>query len=292
MSASLDQLRAFVATVDNKGMAQAARHLGKHVSTVREQLNNLEIDTGLELFIRHARSMEVTPQGEQLYKSAVAMLKEAALFDANVDSILQGVPDKLTIAIDSSLMESEIDNMIARITKAYPHMSLKLLTSDTMQIQSWILSGIADIGLMFNTLRLHDELKSEKAYSFGVQHIVPASWDLPAELDSDFLNDKLQISLSFLSDIGMRSADVTSHRFMLCNNAMQTLNLIKAGVGWASLPGFICQQALNEKQVQLYQATQESVSDWNTNIVWLKQKVLNPAMKMFIEEIHTLPTVR
>lgn len=39
MAASLDQLRAFVAIVENKGMAQAARHLGKHVSTVREQLN-------------------------------------------------------------------------------------------------------------------------------------------------------------------------------------------------------------------------------------------------------------
>lgn len=292
MSASLDQLRAFVATVENKGMAQAARHLGKHVSTVREQLNNLEIDTGIELFIRHPRSLEVTPQGEQLYKSAMAMLKEAALFDANVDSILQGVPDKLTIAIDSSLMEEAIDSIVARLADAYPHMSLKLLTNDTMQIQSWIISGIVDIGIIFNTLHLHDELTAEKAYTFGVQHIVPASWDLSDEVKLDHLNDKLQISLSFLSDIGIRSADVTSHRFMLCNNAIQTLNLVKAGVGWASLPGFICQKAIEEKQVRLYQVGDDSISEWMTNLVWQKQKALNPAMKMFIEQVQNLPRKR
>ncbi|USD67375.1 LysR family transcriptional regulator [Vibrio sp. SCSIO 43136] len=292
MPASLEQLRAFVATVDNKGMAQAARHIGKHVSTVREQLNNLEIDTGLELFIRHPRSLEVTPEGEQLYKSAVAMLKEAALFDANVDSILQGVPDKLTIAIDSSLMEGKLDTIIAHLANAYPHMSLKLVTSDTMQIQSWIISGIVDIGLIFNTLRIHDELTTKKAYSFGVQQVVPTSWELPEQVNSDRLNDKLQISLSFLSDIGMRSADVTSHRFMLCNNAIQTLNLIKAGVGWASLPGFICQKAIEDKQVRLYQSVEDSVSEWTTNIVWQKQKVPNPAMKMFIDEVQRLPKLR
>ena len=64
MALSLEQLHAFVATVDCGGVAQAARHIGKHVSTLREQVNNLEIDTGLTLFVRHPRSLEVTEHGE------------------------------------------------------------------------------------------------------------------------------------------------------------------------------------------------------------------------------------
>ncbi|MEX0334975.1 LysR family transcriptional regulator [Vibrio tubiashii] len=292
MAASLDQLRAFVAIVENKGMAQAARHLGKHVSTVREQLNTLEIDTGLELFIRHARSLEVTPQGSQLYKSALAMLKEAALFDANVDSILQGVPDKLTVAIDSGLIDAEIDTIIALITSTYPHMSLKVLTGDTMQIKSWLLSGVVDIGLIFNTLHLHDELTSKTAYSFGVHCIVPTCWDLPEKADDDLLTERLQVSLSFLSDIGVQSADVVSHRYMLCNNAIQILKLVEAGVGWGFLPAFVCQQSIEKGKVRLYQSSLERISDWSTTIVWPKQKVLNPAMEMFINGVRNLPTHR
>ncbi|GEA61187.1 LysR family transcriptional regulator [Vibrio comitans] len=285
MSVSLDQLRAFVATVDNKGMAQAARQVGKHVSTIREQINTLEIDTGLELFIRHPRSLEVTPEGEQLYKSAIAMLKESALFDANVESILQGIPDKLTIAIDSGLLDSQIDQLLAQLLQTYPHISLKVQSNDTMQIKSAVLSGTVDIGLIFNTVYLHDELAMEKAYSFDVVRVIPTNWSVPTAVDIDALNDKLQLSLSFLDDIGMRNADVSSHRYMLSNSGIQILNLIKAGVGWGYLPRFTCEEALQNGEVELYQESTDSISQWTTNLIWQKQKALNPAMDFFIKEM-------
>ncbi|ANO35081.1 hypothetical protein BCU83_05020 [Vibrio breoganii] len=285
MSVSLDQLRAFVATVDNKGMAQAARQVGKHVSTIREQINTLEIDTGLDLFIRHPRSLEVTPEGKQLYKSAIAMLKESALFDANVESILQGIPDKLTIAVDSGLLDSQIDQLFAQLLQTYPHISLKVQSNDTTQIKSAVLSGTVDIGLIFNTVYLHDELAMEKAYSFDVVRVVPNNWSLPAEVDIDALNDKLQLSLSFLDDIGMRNADVSSHRYMLSNSGIQILNLIKAGVGWAYLPRFTCEHAIQNGDVVLYQESTDSISQWATNLIWQKQRALNPAMDFFIKEM-------
>ncbi|GEM81218.1 LysR family transcriptional regulator [Vibrio superstes] len=285
MSVSLDQLRAFVATVDNKGMAQAARQVGKHVSTIREQINTLEIDTGLDLFVRQPRSLEVTPEGKQLYKSAIAMLKESALFDANVDSILQGIPGKLTIAIDNGLLDSQIDQLLAQILQTYPHISLKVQSNDTMQIKSAVLSGFVDIGVIFNTVYLHDELAMEKAYSFDVVRVIPNNWSLPTEVDIDALNDKLQLSLSFLDDIGMRNADVSSHRYMLSNSGIQILNLIKAGVGWAYLPRFTCEKAIQNGEVELYQDSTDSVSQWTTNLIWQKQKTLNPAIDFFLREM-------
>ncbi|WP_234496724.1 LysR family transcriptional regulator [Vibrio maritimus] len=292
MPASLDQLRAFVATVENKGLAQAARSLGKHVSTVREQINNLEIDTGITLFDRYPRSLEVTSQGEQLYKSATAMLREASLFDANVESILQGVPEKLTFALDSGLKEPAVDAIIARFVEAFPHLSLQVRTGDTLQIKAWALEGVVDIGLIFNTLQLHTELSSEKAYAFGVNCVVPCSWNLPEQADTSSLLDKLQLSLSFLDEIGVRNADITSHRFMLCNDAVQILNLVKAGAGWGYLPNFVCQTAIQNEEVRLYQPTPDSISDWNTNLVWSKQNILNPAMRWLVNEIQKLPKYR
>ncbi len=289
MATSLEQLHAFVATVENGGVAQASRVIGKHVSTVREQVNNLEIDTGLTLFLRHPKSLEITEHGEHLYSYAKAMLSEAALFDAKVDSLLKGVPSNLTIAIDTSLMEPDLDNLVAKLLTNYPYLNLKVLNGDTLQVQQWILSGNADIGLMLSTVTIPIELINSNAYSFEVVRVVPANWDLPNPAQHSDLRDKLQLSYSFLQEIGMRDADVMSHRALLCNNANQLLNLVKSGVGWAHLPKFICQDAIARKDVVINQTSSEKFSNWNADLVWLKEKAVNPAIGMFIKAVQALP---
>ncbi|WP_261858704.1 LysR family transcriptional regulator [Photobacterium sanguinicancri] len=289
MAVSLDQLQAFVATVEQKSMAQAARHIGKHVSTLREQINNLEIDTGLTLFIRHPKSLEVTHEGKQLYNFALSMLKESAHFDAKVDSLLQGIPDKLTIAIDASLIEPALDLLIAEILKQYPYLTLKVLNGDTLQVRGWVLSGQADIGLMFSTINMPTEMIVSKGYNFEVIRVVPPQWALPPHASHrDFL-DQLQLTFTFLHDIGMRNADVLSHRYMFCNNATQLLNLIKAGVGWGHLPKFVCEEALLTGDVIQNQEKDDIYPNWHADLTWLKEKAMNPAMQMFIDGVRAFP---
>ncbi|MDO6684460.1 MULTISPECIES: LysR family transcriptional regulator [unclassified Agarivorans] len=289
MAASLEQLQAFVATVESKGFAQAARQLGKHVSTIREQVNNLEIDTGLELFIRQPRSLATTAKGEQLYTFALAMLKESAHFDAKVDSLLQGIPDELTIAIDHALMGVELDNTIAKIVQAYPYLNLKVLNGDTMQVTHWLQQKQADVGVLFSTLQEIDTLAIRRAFSFGVNRIAPKQWQLPLDTMNDqALMDKLQLSLAFLDEIGLRDADVMSHRYMLCNSAVQLLNLVKAGVGWGHLPSYVCKEALERNEVVLYQEDEQPISEWYADVIWAKQSVIHPAMKLFIDEVKQI----
>lgn len=288
MAISLEQLQAFVATVEQKSMAQAARHIGKHVSTLREQVNNLEIDTGLTLFERHARSIEVTEDGQQLYGYALSMLTESVHFEAKVDSLLQGIPEKLTVAIDSSLVDVALDQLIADLVVKYPYMTLKVLNGDTLQVRGWVLSGQADIGLMMSTLNLPVELEVRKGYTFEVIRVVPSQWDLPKEATSRDLQDKMQLTFSFLNDIGMRDADVISHRFMLSNNGFQILNLIKSGVGWGHLPRFICHQALEEGSVINNQGRDEDYAPWSSNLIWLKQRPENRAMSHFINGVRQI----
>ncbi|MGR5150653.1 LysR family transcriptional regulator [Photobacterium swingsii] len=289
MAISLDQLQAFVATVEQKSMAQAARHIGKHVSTLREQINNLEIDTGLTLFTRHAKSIEVTHEGKQLYTFALSMLRESAHFDAKVDSLLQGIPDKLTLAIDTSLVEPALDNLMADILKAYPYITLKVLNGDTLQVRGWVLSGQADIGLMFSTINMPAEMVVSKGYNFEVIRVVPPQWSLIPHASQRDLADKLQLTFTFLHDIGMRDADVLSHRYMLCNNAPQLLNLIKAGVGWGHLPKFVCEEALAKGDVIQNQEQGDTYANWHADLTWLKEKAMNPAMQMFIDGVRALP---
>ena len=66
MRLTIEQLRAFVETVDRGGFRQAGITLGKHGSTVGQQVAGLEIDYALELFQRSRRSVTLTYTGRVL----------------------------------------------------------------------------------------------------------------------------------------------------------------------------------------------------------------------------------
>ncbi|WP_095497169.1 LysR family transcriptional regulator [Paraferrimonas haliotis] len=283
MAYSLEQLQAYVATVEQKGMAAAARHLGKHVSTLREQVNNLELDTGLTLFERLPKSLKVTAEGEQLYTYAKSLLKESGHFQAKVSSLLEGVPDSLVIGIDASVMSKELDRLIADILDSFPYMSMQVLQGDTIQVRDWLLRGEVDIGFMIGIINVPQHLQYTTAYKFEVTRVLPSNWKLPKDDNQRWLADRLQLSMSFIEDIGFADADVFSHRFLRCNNAQQMLNLIEQGVGWGHLPAFICGAAVERKAVQTFKGAREVFAEWPVDIAWQATKAINPAMQQFIE---------
>ncbi len=55
MSLSLEQLQAFVTTVETGSFSAAARHLGKAQSAISTAVSNLEIDLDNSLFVRSGR---------------------------------------------------------------------------------------------------------------------------------------------------------------------------------------------------------------------------------------------
>ncbi|MEZ8824063.1 LysR family transcriptional regulator [Vibrio sp. 10N.261.55.A7] len=285
MSYSIEQVQAFVATVENKGIAQAARALGKHVSTVREQVNNFEIDTGLILFERLPRSIEVTPQGWQLYKYAQSMLNESNHFEAKIDSLHKGVPDSLTVAIDTSLIDKNVDLLLADILEKYPYLNLKVLNGDTMQVRDWVINNRADVGLAFSSMLIEKKVTVTQAYSFKVVRVAPIEWKMPANSTERNFSDRLQLTYSFLAQVGLRDADIISHRHMMCNNAIQMLNLIKTGVGWGHLPHFICREAIENTHLTLFE---DKFPDWSAEVIILQEAHVNPTMQMFIDGVCQL----
>lgn len=72
-------IEVFVATAETGSVSGAARRLGAGVSSVSQQLSNLEQALGAALLDRAARPMALTPAGALFLRRAQAMLNEAAL---------------------------------------------------------------------------------------------------------------------------------------------------------------------------------------------------------------------
>lgn len=64
---SLSGLRAFEAAARNGSFKHAAAELSVTPGAISLQIKNLEADLGVRLFLRRARSVELTPEGEELH---------------------------------------------------------------------------------------------------------------------------------------------------------------------------------------------------------------------------------
>ena len=288
MSFSLEQVLAYKTVVDAGGIKQAARVLGKHASTLREQVTNFELDTGLELFVRHPRSLEPTEAGRDLYKHACAVLREAEHLQNKVDSLLRGEPSRLTVAIDASLRSPSATAVLQRLQQQFPSLELMVLNDDTLRVRNWVQNGEADIALILGTVTYPDELMYSQAFPVEVVRVVPAAWGLGSRVDMHELRARPQLSWSFLGEVGLASADLFSNQVTESNNAYQILQMVAAGMGFAHLPRAMCTDALARGEVMLVSLDMEDecVNNWHADVVWAADQPLDSARHFFLNAIR------
>ncbi len=83
---SLDQLRAFIATVDEGSISAGARRLHRAQSAVSELVSNLEAQIGVALFNRTERYPKLTPAGVLLVADARSVVANVDLLKARAES--------------------------------------------------------------------------------------------------------------------------------------------------------------------------------------------------------------
>src|SRR5476651_785927 len=84
---SLDQLRAFIAAVDEGSFSAGARRLHRAQSAVSELVSNLEAQIGVVLFDRSERYPKLTPAGVLLVADARSVVANVDLLKARAKGI-------------------------------------------------------------------------------------------------------------------------------------------------------------------------------------------------------------
>src|SRR4030081_262049 len=97
---SLDQLRTFIAAVDEGSFSAAGRRLRRAQSVVSQTLANLEGQLGIKLFDRSARRPLLTDQGRALLPNARAVAGDIDLFKARAKGLAGGLEPELSVIAD------------------------------------------------------------------------------------------------------------------------------------------------------------------------------------------------
>jgi len=171
----LRQLEIFRKVVDLKSFSKAADAVFLAQASVSERISTLENMVGTRLLDRLGREVVPTKAGELLYKHAVLLLemrRTASLEMADFLGIRRG-----EIRLGGSTIPGEyiLPKVIGRFCRGYPSLWVTLAVGDTVNIESRVLAGDLELGVVgskgsHKSLIQHELWKDELVLTIPAGH--------------------------------------------------------------------------------------------------------------------------
>jgi DNA-binding transcriptional LysR family regulator len=237
---TLDQLRTFIAAVDEGSFSGAGRKLRRAQSVVSQTLANLEAQLGVKLFDRSARYPRLTEEGRSLLADARSVADNVDEFKARARAMREGLEPELSVAMDVMYPMEALTRAAVHSRKTYPHTPLRLYVEALGGVIKPVLDRNCSIGVIGSLPVAPDELQSEPLLSVLFVTVASPSHPLAKSrgvVSASAIAKHVQLVLSdrtalsqgrdfgVLSPLTWRLADLgAKHAFL------------KAGLGWGHMP--------------------------------------------------------
>ena len=124
------QLRAFEAVARQLNFRAASEELALTQSAISRQIQALEEDVGVSLFLRHTRAVELTSAGAQLLRAVLPSLQR---IDSAVRTIRQGAGRKsVAISTWASFASMWLIPRLEIFQRAHPDIDIRIDATDSM----------------------------------------------------------------------------------------------------------------------------------------------------------------
>ena len=280
MSLSLESLQLLVAAADSGSFSAAARRLGKAQSAVSTGIANLEIDLGLTLFDRSGRLPRLTAPGERMVAEARALLAQQAQLQALAAELAAGIEARLTLAIDDDSLLPWLTPVLEQLAAAYPLLELELLFPMMEDLSDMLLSGRAQLAIGYQGLVTPVALTCFGLGRMAMPLVVAPDHPL-TRLSAPGLEDLRQHRQLMVT---ARQPGTERERFRLSTaiwwveGDLGVLELVKRGLGWATVPAFLLTDALAHGDVVcLPDEALPPIPELSIELLWHSARPLGPA---------------
>jgi DNA-binding transcriptional LysR family regulator len=139
----LTALRAFVTVAEVGGVTRAAGFLNLTQSAVSMQIKRLEEALGQTLFLRAARKLALSAEGEQLLSYGRRML---ALNDEALSRMNLGTYDgEIRLGVPHDVVYPVIPGIMKRLAQCFPRVRINLTSSFTVLLKAGLAKGDYDV---------------------------------------------------------------------------------------------------------------------------------------------------
>lgn len=144
----LKLLRVFVEAADAGGLSRLAVKRGVVHATISKQIAALERAVGGRLFHRTGRGLALTELGETLVPRARHLLEDADALLVATQELAATPRGRVTVAIQSSATRPLGSALLRQAGDRYPGIRVHVIEGYSAQIQQWVASGQADLGIV------------------------------------------------------------------------------------------------------------------------------------------------
>ena len=279
MSFSLEQLKAFVATVETGSFSAAARQLGKAQSVISTAVSNFEIDVDSSLFVRSGRYPTLTPVGERLLVEARVILERCEYFRGVAQSLGEGVESRLVLAVDELYPESKLGTLMEAFSHRFPSVELELLFPSMEDVSSLVLEDRADLGIMWRQEILPSALNFHTLGWVSLTLVCAPEHELanqPVAWEELKRYRQLMVATRNHSDEKARLRVASDVWWVESQWAI--VELVQRNLGWALVPEHVVASALDNGYL-VAPILDFDDHDWPValELVWHKQRALGKA---------------
>jgi DNA-binding transcriptional LysR family regulator len=258
-------LRYFYEVARHQSVTQAAKSLNVSQPAVSRMIKLVESSFRQPLFRKVGRRLQLTAEGERLYRHSALLFKKW-------DEILQlesSEPQKLemTIRIGASdnLALYVFPEVIRRFQQKYPLVNWSIFTGSSREIKQKIFSGELDLGFFYTELGLAERELLQEQVIADVEFLAVAAASPQAPKNIAALKTK---SLTY---IGVRALDYAHtvpeqwvvkklklpiNRFIEANSKEVQKRMVLAGMGFGVFPRFMIEKELSAKKLSVIQGTE------------------------------------
>jgi DNA-binding transcriptional LysR family regulator len=237
---SLNQLRTFIAAVDEGSFSAAARKLNRAQSVVSDMISGLEDQIGVSLFERGGRYPKLTSEGAVLLADARNIISGIDTFRARAKGMTSGIEAELSVVVDVLFPIAAITDSAKEFKDRFPGTPLRLYVEALGSTYQSVLNGTAALGIVGPLPVLPPALTSERLT--GVAMTMVASPDHPLALlsgtiEKTELAKHVQLVLTDRSDLskGQEFGVMSPWTWRLADLFAKHAFLLN-GLGWGGMP--------------------------------------------------------
>jgi DNA-binding transcriptional LysR family regulator len=292
---SLDQLRTFIAAVDEGSFSAASRKLLRAQSVVSETISNLEDQIGVQLFDRSGRYPKLTAAGSVILGDARSIITGVDLMKARAKGISVGLEPELSVVIDVFYPIDAVTQVAREFRQKFPGVALRIYVEALGGAIQPVLDGRCSIGVIGSLPVIPDTVTHERMPGIAFLMVASREHALAShrgKIPREVLAKHTQIVLTDRSDLSAgREVGVMSPNTWRLADLFAKHHFLLNGLGWGGMPLHTVRKDLEEGRLAVLPI--EDVPPDGLilamSAVWQTKSPPGPAGRWFVDRLKQIP---
>ena len=237
---SLDQLRTFIAAVDEGSFSAAARKLNRVQSAVSGWVGGLEDQIGVVLFDRTGRFPKLTAEGVLLLADARNIVSGVDTLKARAKLMASGLETELSVVVDVFFPTALVSAAAKAFASQFPLTPLRVFVEGLGAAYQPVLDGRCSLGILSTLPITFPSLVSERLGEVPLVSVAAAGHPLASfgqRIPRRELSKHVQLVLTDRSDLmAGRDYGVVSPSTWRLADLSTKYAFLKDCVGWGGMP--------------------------------------------------------